>query len=87
MSFVKEEIASQPDCWRLAAKSADAPGLPRAGERVAVVGCGTSWFMAKAYAAHAWPDTVSCPPARSLVSRTPTVLATATSTHSASFPL
>jgi fructoselysine-6-P-deglycase FrlB-like protein len=51
MTFVKEEIASQPDCWRLAAKSADAPGLPRAGERVAVVGCGTSWFMAKAYAA------------------------------------
>ena len=51
MSFVKEEIASQPDCWRLAAKAADAPGLPSAGERVAVVGCGTSWFMAKAYAA------------------------------------
>lgn len=25
--------------------------LPRRGERVAVVGCGTSWFMAKAYAA------------------------------------
>jgi fructoselysine-6-P-deglycase FrlB-like protein len=50
MTFVKEEIASQPDCWRLAAKSADAPGLPGAGERIAVVGCGTSWFMAKAYA-------------------------------------
>ena len=27
------------------------PGLPGPGERVAVVGCGTSWFMAKAYAA------------------------------------
>jgi fructoselysine-6-P-deglycase FrlB-like protein len=50
MSYVKEEIASQPECWRLAAKLADAPGLPGAGERVAVVGCGTSWFMAKAYA-------------------------------------
>ena len=25
--------------------------LPRPGERVAVVGCGTSWFMAQAYAA------------------------------------
>ena len=51
MTYVKEEIASQPDCWRQAAKSAAAPGLPSAGERVAAVGCGTSWFMAKAYAA------------------------------------
>jgi fructoselysine-6-P-deglycase FrlB-like protein len=50
MSHVKAEIASQPDCWRHAAKLADSPGLPAAGERVAVVGCGTSWFMAKAYA-------------------------------------
>ena len=25
--------------------------LPQPGERVAVVGCGTSWFMAQAYAA------------------------------------
>ena len=32
-------------------KLAGSPGLPRPGERVAVVGCGTSWFMAKAYAA------------------------------------
>src|SRR3954470_9199970 len=51
MTHVKEEIASQPDCWRKAAESASAPGLPAAGERVAVVGCGTSWFIAKAYAA------------------------------------
>ncbi|WP_127498567.1 SIS domain-containing protein [Actinoplanes solisilvae] len=51
MTYVKAEIASQPECWRMAAKLADAPGLPVAGERVAVVGCGTSWFMAKAYAA------------------------------------
>jgi fructoselysine-6-P-deglycase FrlB-like protein len=50
MSYVKVEIASQPECWRLAAKLADSPGLPVRGERVAVVGCGTSWFMAKAYA-------------------------------------
>ncbi|MEV4345577.1 sugar isomerase [Actinoplanes sp. NPDC049596] len=50
MSYVKVEIASQPECWRKAAERADAPGLPRSGERVAVVGCGTSWFMAKAYA-------------------------------------
>jgi hypothetical protein len=42
------EIASQPECWRQAAKAAPqyAPALPRRGERVAVVGCGTSWFMA-----------------------------------------
>jgi fructoselysine-6-P-deglycase FrlB-like protein len=51
MTHVKAEIASQPDCWIQAAKLADSPGLPAAGERVAVVGCGTSWFMAKAYAA------------------------------------
>jgi fructoselysine-6-P-deglycase FrlB-like protein len=51
MSHVKAEIASQPDCWRRAAKLYDSPGLPARGERVAVVGCGTSWFMAQAYAA------------------------------------
>ena len=50
MSHVKAEIATQPECWRQAAKLATASGLPTAGERVAVVGCGTSWFMAKAYA-------------------------------------
>jgi fructoselysine-6-P-deglycase FrlB-like protein len=51
MTHVKAELASQPDCWRHAATLADSPGLPRSGERVAVAGCGTSWFMAKAYAA------------------------------------
>ncbi|GLY08049.1 MULTISPECIES: sugar isomerase [Actinoplanes] len=50
MSHVKAEIATQPECWRQAAKLATAPGLPLPGERVAVVGCGTSWFMAKSYA-------------------------------------
>ncbi|MEU4421176.1 sugar isomerase [Actinoplanes sp. NPDC024001] len=50
MSHVKAEIATQPECWRRAAKLADSPGLPERGERVAVVGCGTSWFMAKSYA-------------------------------------
>ncbi|WP_405851236.1 sugar isomerase [Streptomyces sp. NBC_00090] len=46
------EIASQPDTWRRAAQSVAsfADVLPRRGERVAVVGCGTSWFMALAYA-------------------------------------
>jgi fructoselysine-6-P-deglycase FrlB-like protein len=51
MTHVKAEIASQPDCWRQAAKLADSPGLPVRGQRVAVVGCGTSWFMGMAYAA------------------------------------
>lgn len=53
MSFVAEEIASQPECWsRAIALAAERPaGLPETGERVAVIGCGTSWFMAQAYAA------------------------------------
>ncbi|GAA1501836.1 SIS domain-containing protein [Streptomyces synnematoformans] len=45
------ETATQPSCWRRARREAEsAAGLPRPGERVAVVGCGTSWFMAQAYA-------------------------------------
>ena len=53
MSHLAAEIASQPACWRHAAGLAGqhAAVLPVAGERVAVVGCGTSWFMASAYAA------------------------------------
>ncbi|MFE9560923.1 SIS domain-containing protein [Streptomyces sp. NPDC006487] len=51
-SHTAREIATQPDLWRKAAASAHHYGsvLPRRGERVAVVGCGTSWFMALAYA-------------------------------------
>jgi len=47
------EVASQPDCWRRAARLASqvAGQLPARGERVAVAGCGTSWFMAQSYAA------------------------------------
>jgi fructoselysine-6-P-deglycase FrlB-like protein len=47
------EIASQPGCWRRAATLVPevAHLLPAAGERVAVVGCGTSWFIAQSYAA------------------------------------
>ncbi|MFF9194988.1 SIS domain-containing protein [Streptomyces sp. NPDC014779] len=46
------EIATQPAAWRRAAlAAADFDGLPKPGERVAVTGCGTSWFMALAYAA------------------------------------
>jgi fructoselysine-6-P-deglycase FrlB-like protein len=50
---VQTEIESQPECWRQASAlaSSAASALPAAGERVAVVGCGTSWFVAQAYAA------------------------------------
>ena len=55
MSHVASEIASQPETWRRAADLVAEPGvaraLPQPGERVAVVGCGTSYFMAQAYAA------------------------------------
>lgn len=51
MTYVAEEINSQPECWRRAAGMGSADALPRPGERVAVIGCGTSWFMAMAYAA------------------------------------
>lgn len=53
MSFVEIETASQPDCWRRAADLAPshAAALPAPGERIAVVGCGTSFYMAQAYAA------------------------------------
>jgi fructoselysine-6-P-deglycase FrlB-like protein len=51
-TFVDAEIASQPETWRRAAALVQnvAHQLPRPGERVAVVGCGTSWFIAMAYA-------------------------------------
>ncbi|MEU8836091.1 sugar isomerase [Streptomyces sp900116325] len=53
MSFVEIETASQPECWRRAAELAPSrsAALPAAGERIAVVGCGTSFYMAQAYAA------------------------------------
>jgi CRISPR-associated protein Cas5a/b/c len=55
MSRTTVEIASQPDCWRTAAQLAAARDtqavLPQDGLAVAVVGCGTSLFMARAFAA------------------------------------
>ncbi|MER6622285.1 sugar isomerase [Streptomyces sp. NPDC000931] len=53
MTHVEDELNSQPECWSRAAAQAPshAPVLPAAGERVAVVGCGTSYFMAQAVAA------------------------------------
>ncbi|GGX02352.1 hypothetical protein GCM10010297_25180 [Streptomyces malachitofuscus] len=53
MTHVEDELNSQPECWQRAAgqAGAHAPVLPARGERVAVVGCGTSYFMAQAVAA------------------------------------
>ncbi|MEV6263190.1 sugar isomerase [Streptomyces sp. NPDC051784] len=53
MSYVEIETASQPECWRRAAALAQSQSgaLPAKGERIAVVGCGTSFYMAQAYAA------------------------------------
>jgi fructoselysine-6-P-deglycase FrlB-like protein len=48
--FLTDEIASQPTTWGLA-RDVSAAGLPAPGERVAVLGCGTSYYMAQAYAA------------------------------------
>jgi fructoselysine-6-P-deglycase FrlB-like protein len=51
--FVSTEIATQPDLWRQVSTGFAQYGgaLPTSGQRVAAVGCGTSWFMAMAYAA------------------------------------
>jgi fructoselysine-6-P-deglycase FrlB-like protein len=51
-SSTEREIASQPACWREAASLAPSvvAALGEPGERVAFVGCGTSWFMGQAAA-------------------------------------
>ena len=53
MTFVEAEIASQPECWRRAVDVArDLSGaLGSTGERIALVGCGTSWFVGQVAAA------------------------------------
>ncbi|MFD5402336.1 SIS domain-containing protein [Streptomyces griseorubiginosus] len=52
MTHVEDELISQPECWeRAEAEAARCSGaLPAPGERVAIVGCGTSYFMAQAAA-------------------------------------
>ncbi|MGB8945640.1 MAG: sugar isomerase [Streptomyces sp.] len=52
MSLTRQEIDTQPQCWEYALKQLPeyAQALPAKGERVAVIGCGTSLFMAQAYA-------------------------------------
>ncbi|CAM5705255.1 SIS domain-containing protein [Streptomyces violaceorubidus] len=53
MTYVEDELNSQPECWTRAAAQAahHTAALPAAGERVAIVGCGTSYFMAQSAAA------------------------------------
>jgi fructoselysine-6-P-deglycase FrlB-like protein len=53
MSETEREVASQPWCWREAKAQAPMAALvlPRPGERAVAVGCGTSLYVAQAYAA------------------------------------
>jgi fructoselysine-6-P-deglycase FrlB-like protein len=52
MSLIAEEILDQPKAWSRAADLARGmPGVLAADERVAVIGCGSSWHAAKAVAA------------------------------------
>jgi len=50
-AHMEAELRSQPETWATAAGLREEQSLlPAAGERIAVVGCGTSWFMAQSYA-------------------------------------
>jgi len=53
MSYLAEEIASQPERWAkaIAMAASAGPALPARGERVAVIGCGSSLSVARCYAA------------------------------------
>ena len=53
MSYLTDEIASQPGCWSRAIGMARSAGsaLPRPSERVAAIGCGSSLNVARCYAA------------------------------------
>jgi len=50
MSYLMDEIASQPDVWSTAIDRARRAALPAPGERVAAIGCGSSLNVARAYA-------------------------------------
>ncbi len=51
--MIEQDIASQPGIWTLAAElaRAESASLTRHGARLAVIGCGTSYFVAQAIAA------------------------------------
>ena len=49
--FMDAELTSQPEVWAQAIAQAKSEHLlPADGAPVAVIGCGTSWFMAQSYA-------------------------------------
>jgi fructoselysine-6-P-deglycase FrlB-like protein len=50
MSYLMDEIASQPAVWSTAIDRAATAVLPAPGERVAVIGCGSSFNVARCYA-------------------------------------
>ena len=51
MSAIEHEVASQPEVWLEASRLAGDAPLPAHGARLAVIGCGTSLYVAQAYAA------------------------------------
>jgi fructoselysine-6-P-deglycase FrlB-like protein len=74
MTYVDGEIASQPECWEAAIVAAErhAQALPMRGEHVAIVGCGTSYNIALAYAAlreHAGHGLTDALPASEMLQR------------------
>ncbi len=50
MTYLEDEIFSQPASWATAIDRAADARLPRCGERVAVIGCGSSLNVSRAYA-------------------------------------
>jgi glutamine---fructose-6-phosphate transaminase (isomerizing) len=50
MTVTDQEIASQPDVWRRAAAGPHPAQLTARGQRMLVIGCGTSAFVARAFA-------------------------------------
>jgi fructoselysine-6-P-deglycase FrlB-like protein len=50
MRLIEHEVSSQPAIWRKAAELAGDAQLPARGARVAAIGCGTSLYVAQAYA-------------------------------------
>lgn len=50
--LTSEEVASQPSCWKTALQQGreQPAGLPATGERVLVLGCGTSYYLGASYA-------------------------------------
>jgi fructoselysine-6-P-deglycase FrlB-like protein len=52
-AHMDSELSSQPEVWARASQQARSEAralLPADGQKIAVVGCGTSWFMAQSYA-------------------------------------